>query len=41
MIAKLSLVGKDLLEYSRETVQMFHRDAIASAFSIDAAKYAA
>ena len=29
------LVGKDLLEYSRETVQMFHRDAVAAAFSID------
>jgi len=41
MIAKLSLVGKDLVEYSRETVQMFHRDATASAFSIDSAKYAA
>ena len=41
MIAKLSLVGKDLVEYSRETVQMFYRDAAASAFSIDSAKYAA
>ena len=41
MIAKLNLVGKDLVEYSRETVQMFHRDATASAFSIDSAKYAA
>ena len=38
MIAKLNLVGKDLVEYSRETVQMFHRDATASAFSIDSAK---
>ena len=28
MIAKLSLVGKDLVEYSRETVQMFYRDAL-------------
>ena len=34
MIAKLALVGKDLTEYSRETVQMFYRDAAASAFSI-------
>jgi transaldolase len=41
MIAKLSLVGKDLVEYSRETVQMFHRDAMASAFTIDSGKYAA
>ena len=41
MIAKLSLVGKDLDEYSRETVQMFHRDAVASAFSINPAKHAA
>jgi transaldolase len=41
MIAKLSLVGKDLVEYSRETVQMFYRDATASAFLIDSARYAA
>ena len=41
MLAKLNLVGKDLVEYSRETVQMFHRDATASAFSIDSAKFAA
>ncbi|RTL73034.1 MAG: transaldolase [Hyphomicrobiales bacterium] len=34
MIAKLNLVGKNLTEYSRETVQMFYRDAAASAFSI-------
>jgi transaldolase len=34
MIAKLNLVGKDLTDYSRETVQMFYRDAVASAFSI-------
>jgi transaldolase len=41
MIAKLDLVGKDLDEYSRETVQTFHRDAMASAFSIGPAKHAA
>ena len=41
MIAKLGLVGKDLVEYSRETVQMFYRDATASAFSIDSARFAA
>jgi len=41
MIAKLSLAGKDLLDYSRETVQMFDRDATASSFSINLAKAAA
>jgi transaldolase len=41
MIGKLSLAGKDLLDYSRETVQMFHRDATASSFSINLAKSAA
>jgi transaldolase len=35
VIDKLRLVGKDLVEYSRETVQMFHRDAVASALRID------
>lgn len=35
VIEKLKLVGKDLDEYSRETVQMFHRDALASAFNIN------
>lgn len=34
VIAKLKLVGKDLDDYSRETVEMFHRDAVASKFSI-------
>jgi transaldolase len=34
VIDKLRLVGKDLLEYSRETVQMFHRDAVAAGFTI-------
>ena len=41
LITKLNLVGKDLVEYSRETVQMFYRDAAASAFSISLAKNAA
>lgn len=41
MIAKLSLAGKDLLDYSRETVQMFHRDAAASSFSINLSRSAA
>ena len=34
LLAKLSLVGKDLDEYSLETVQMFYRDAVASGFEI-------
>ena len=34
VLAKLSLVGKDLDEYSLETVKMFHRDAVAAAFNI-------
>jgi transaldolase len=34
LIAKLKLVGKDLDEYSRETVEMFYRDAVASNFRI-------
>lgn len=33
-IAKLFLFGKDLAEYSRETVEMFHRDAMAAGYSI-------
>jgi len=34
-LKKLSLVGKDLEDYSLETVQMFYRDARESAFSLD------
>jgi len=34
MIAKLALAGKDLMAYSRETVQMFYKDATASAYAI-------
>ncbi len=41
VIEKLKLVGKDLVEYSRETVQMFHRDATAAAFTIETGKIAA
>lgn len=41
VLAKLSLIGKDLEEYSRETVQMFYRDATSSAFTINASKSAA
>lgn len=34
ILDKLPLLGKDLLEYSKETVQMFYKDAMASAFQI-------
>jgi len=34
LLAKLSLVGKDLDEYSRETVEMFYRDAVSSGYTI-------
>jgi transaldolase len=34
VLAKLSLVGKDLDAYSLETVKMFHRDATAAGFTI-------
>ena len=35
ILAKLRLVGKDLDDYSLETVQMFRRDAIAAGFEIN------
>jgi transaldolase len=35
VLAKLSLVGKDLDQYSFETVDMFYRDATGAGFSID------
>lgn len=38
VLAKLNLVGKDLNEYSRETVRMFHTDANAAAFNISPKK---
>jgi transaldolase len=34
LLAKLNLLGKDLLQFSLETVQMFHRDAVAAGFSL-------
>jgi transaldolase len=34
ILAKLGLVGKDLLEYSLDTVKMFHRDASEAAFAV-------
>jgi transaldolase len=35
ILKKLSLVGKDLTKYSRETVEMFRRDAVAAGYNID------
>jgi len=34
ILRKMELVGKDLAAYSRETVEMFHRDAQAAAYRI-------
>ena len=34
LLGKLSLVGKNLNEYSRETVEMFYRDALASSYQV-------
>jgi transaldolase len=34
LLAKLPLIGKDLNEYSRETVEMFRRDAVGAGFDI-------
>ena len=34
LLAKLSLVGKDLDGYSRETVEMFYRDASSAGYSL-------
>ncbi|HUI18753.1 MAG TPA: transaldolase [Alphaproteobacteria bacterium] len=34
VLAKLSLVGKDLTQYSLETVQMFYRDAHAAGYQL-------
>jgi transaldolase len=34
LLKKLDLLGKDPLQYSLETVQMFHRDAVAAGFHL-------
>jgi transaldolase len=34
LFRKLAIVGKDLDQYSRETVAMFHKDALAAGYSI-------
>ncbi len=38
ILKKLPLVGKDLHEFSQETVQMFRRDAVKSGYSLPIAK---
>lgn len=35
LLAKLAFIGKDLGAYSRETVEMFYRDACAAGYVID------
>lgn len=35
ILKKVSMIGKDLTEFSRETVEMFRRDAVAAGFNID------
>lgn len=35
LLAKLAFIGKDLSAYSRETVEMFYRDARAAGYAID------
>lgn len=34
LLAKLPLIGRDLAAYSRETVEMFRRDALAAGYTI-------
>ena len=34
LLAKLDLLGKDLEQFSLETVQMFRRDALAAGFTL-------
>lgn len=38
LLKKLPLVAKNLEDYSRETVEMFYRDAVAAAYSIAVAQ---
>jgi transaldolase len=40
ILKKLSLIGKDLHEFSQETVQMFRRDAVKSGYSLPTVKLA-
>jgi transaldolase len=41
ILKKLSLVGKNLDDYSRETVEMFHKDAMSAKFIIPATRQSA
>ncbi|MGC1156393.1 MAG: transaldolase, partial [Acidobacteriaceae bacterium] len=41
ILRKMELVGKDLAEYSLETVEMFHRDAHMAAYQIDTSRVVA
>jgi transaldolase len=34
LLAKLASIGKDLDQFSLETVQMFHRDAVSAGFTL-------
>ncbi len=40
-LGKLELLDKDLVQYSRETVQAFHKDAIAAGYRISINRFAA
>ena len=35
LLRRMGVLGKNLAEYSLETVEMFHRDALAAAYAID------
>lgn len=35
LINKLKIIGKDLTEYSKETVQMFYNDALTAGYKLD------
>jgi transaldolase len=41
LLSKLDLIGKDLIEYSRETVRVFYRDAAAAGYQVKTARFAA
>jgi transaldolase len=41
LMNRFNLIGKDLRDYSRETVQDFYRDAAAAAFQINTTRFAA
>lgn len=38
LLAKLPLIGKDLTDYSLDTVKMFRQDAVAAGFAIDVSR---